>query len=241
MQDGVEEILRPEDVAIISPNVVHSSHYFLECQPSEGVILDVEADEFVSILRSLNLSPPFRMYMLRFVGRLALPRVARIASDIVGEICHGAPGCDLVVNALTMEIVVEVLRSWPRHLIQKAAADVSQSYLSHWSFVRAVEYMYLGSQASFSVEQLCSYLGQDRSRFGCRFRNSTQMTPLRYFHAVLMRRACRLLLVDDSSVKEVAFELGFKNVSHFSAAFRAVVGTTPQDYKRRATKQVASE
>jgi AraC family transcriptional regulator len=47
-----------------------------------------------------------------------------------------------------------------------------------------------------------------------------------------IEHAKTLLANPSQSVTEVAFELGFSEMSSFSAAFRKATGTTPSKYRR---------
>ena len=43
--------------------------------------------------------------------------------------------------------------------------------------------------------------------------------------------ACERLLMDHRTMKEIAFELGFRHASHFTAWFRRQVGVSPSEYR----------
>jgi transcriptional regulator GlxA family with amidase domain len=45
-------------------------------------------------------------------------------------------------------------------------------------------------------------------------------------------KAKEMLMNSDLNVSEVAYEVGFKNLSHFSRAFRAAFGLNPSSIKK---------
>jgi AraC-like DNA-binding protein len=53
---------------------------------------------------------------------------------------------------------------------------------------------------------------------------------------VRFERACDMLSVAGTSITEVALQLGFSDTANFSRAFRRVVGTTPGEHQRNATR-----
>lgn len=63
------------------------------------------------------------------------------------------------------------------------------------------------------------------------FRSEMGCTPLQYLIAKKMERAQERLLSGDEEVKEVAFSLGFDDVSYFNRLFRRATGTTPRAYR----------
>ena len=53
----------------------------------------------------------------------------------------------------------------------------------------------------------------------------------------MQRRTELLLFTTDSSVKEVAYKLGFSDHSYFIRLFRKVASITPQEYRRLFLQQ----
>lgn len=59
----------------------------------------------------------------------------------------------------------------------------------------------------------------------------TGLTPAKHLQQIRMEKAKVLLRSSDRSVSEVAFAVGFKNVSHFSASFKKATGSTPNEFR----------
>lgn len=56
-------------------------------------------------------------------------------------------------------------------------------------------------------------------------------SPLHIIHERLSLEAKRLLIYTDKSTKEIAYELGFEEVAHFSRFFKKQIGQAPTDFK----------
>ena len=66
-----------------------------------------------------------------------------------------------------------------------------------------------------------------------RFASATGMSPIEYCRAVRIARARELLEGGDTSQKQIARSLGYKDVTSFARVFRKVVGTAPGAYRKR--------
>ncbi|MFB5663376.1 helix-turn-helix domain-containing protein [Alteribacillus sp. HJP-4] len=64
------------------------------------------------------------------------------------------------------------------------------------------------------------------------FRETFHVTPYAYFLHIRIRKAKYLLIEEpETSVKDIAKNVGFRDVSHFVATFRRIVGLTPEKYR----------
>jgi transcriptional regulator GlxA family with amidase domain len=98
--------------------------------------------------------------------------------------------------------------------------------------VRALEYMNARGKSRFSLAELCSDLGTSTSRFIQLFKNSVgSVSPHLYYNRLIVEKAQKLLASSDMAIKEIAYELGFQNESHFCKVFRSCAGTTPGSYR----------
>lgn len=84
----------------------------------------------------------------------------------------------------------------------------------------------------FNVAAMADRLGVSAAHLCRVFHAETGSTPLQYLARERMRLACELLQRPSLSIKEIAFELGYDNSSHFSRAFRRVTGVTPGQFRR---------
>ena len=60
-----------------------------------------------------------------------------------------------------------------------------------------------------------------------------QQSPLQIIHERIALEARRLLLYTDKSTKEIAYDLGFEEVPHFSRFFKNQVGLPPSEFKEQ--------
>ncbi len=66
------------------------------------------------------------------------------------------------------------------------------------------------------------------------FRQDLGMTPKCYLETLRIEFACRRLRLPDARIKEIAIDLGFAYLSHFSKWFRKATAQSPRQYRQAA-------
>lgn len=116
---------------------------------------------------------------------------------------------------------------------------LSRAGLSGPTLRRVIDFMHERLADAPSIDALAAIAGISPAHFSRMFRASTGDPPHRYLNRLRMERA-KALLADtahpDRPVVEVALAVGFANPSHFAAAFRGAVGTTPGLYRRHRAR-----
>lgn len=68
----------------------------------------------------------------------------------------------------------------------------------------------------------------------CRFfKERTGKTFTEYLNQIRIQQACKLLLETDLSISQIAFQVGFQNLSYFNRTFRKLGGSTPKAYRSK--------
>ena len=83
-----------------------------------------------------------------------------------------------------------------------------------------------------TVSFFADQLNLSANYFGDLVKKETGMSAQELIQAKLIEIAKDKIFDSEKSVKEVAFELGFKYPQHFTRMFKKEVGTTPQDYRQ---------
>ncbi len=79
----------------------------------------------------------------------------------------------------------------------------------------------------FALPQLCQALNMSRSQLLRKMKALVDISPSDFIRAHRLQKAKLMLETGDLTVSEVAFQVGYKDVSHFSRSFREMFGVSP--------------
>ena len=88
-------------------------------------------------------------------------------------------------------------------------------------------------QENITIDQLAKEFCISPTSLKSNFKQVYSTTIKDYLRRERMERASALLLTTGSTVGDIAASLGYTNQSKFSAAFKAVHGLTPVEYRRK--------
>jgi len=99
--------------------------------------------------------------------------------------------------------------------------------------LKAQEWVHMRDGRGVSLAAMGTAAGLERRTLLRRFASATGMTPIEYCRAVRIARARELLEGGDTSQKQIAESLGYKDVASFARIFRKAVGSAPGAYRKR--------
>ena len=166
------------------------------------------------------------------------------------ESVHGT--VDLVLHQLTQAILPSLVAPqmfsklfldyfrllFCAHVTQRYAPSFSTMSrptggLAPWQKRRVLELFSQQLDGSLGLQMLASQCGLSVSHFARAFRQSFGTPPHRYHVLQRIERAKTLLTLSTCALTEVAQQLGFCDQAWFSRTFKAVVGSTPGQWRRK--------
>jgi len=87
------------------------------------------------------------------------------------------------------------------------------------------------SKAAISMRKLADLFGMSQRNFTRRFRIATNMTPLQYLQNQRLREAKELLKNSNLTIAEIAYRVGYIDVSYFTELFKKLASITPKEYR----------
>ena len=85
-------------------------------------------------------------------------------------------------------------------------------------------------EEEFSIEGLCKELGVSRPQLYRKITALTGKAPTDWIRDLRLERAFQLLQLQHGNVSEIAYEVGFNNLSYFSKCFQEKFGALPSQY-----------
>ena len=120
--------------------------------------------------------------------------------------------------------------------MQVQPGDVSVDSAEH-AFLERVRSMVeanLGN-SKYGVEQLADHVGISTRQLQRKLRGLTRLSAAGYIRMMRLKRAAQLLEKQAGTVSEVAYQVGFRDVSHFSKLFKQTFGILPSSYRANGT------
>ncbi len=138
------------------------------------------------------------------------------------------------------EIKGEMLRMLLVQLIIKTTRLAKKQYLTtpdpgddKFNLIRKYNlYVEMHFRKEHQVQFYAGLLNKSPKTISNYFTLYSKKSPLQYIHDRIIMEAKRLFYYTDKSVKEIADELGFEDVSHFSKFFKKYTSQTPSALKK---------
>jgi AraC family transcriptional regulator len=155
----------------------------------------------------------------------ALPPSPRVAALVERARCRDGTDMDELAY-LVAEAVIAHVRATP--LVEEVR------HSSHVGRVHdAMDRVEASCPNPLSLAELADSVGFSPFHFLRVFRRVTGTTPHQYLVGARLRLAVRLLLDTRRPVTEIAYDVGFQDLSNFVRTFHRVVGCAPGSYRRQ--------
>lgn len=82
----------------------------------------------------------------------------------------------------------------------------------------------------FDVEQFCEAIGMSRTNLHRKLKAITNQSTTEFIRSVRMKRAAQLFQQKAGSISEIAYQVGFNNLSYFTRCFKEYYNVTPSDF-----------
>ena len=190
------------------------------------------SSEYLSHLDLVKDTAPFLPYLLEHPLHALNDEQMNLCQSIYDLLNQSFPLLDSLNNKYIMRSILTIFIQGASELYKKQVNhlhDNSRNTKIYNDFVvMVVEHHTTHHNVSFYAEKL----GVSLPHFCTSIKKAIRLTPGEVISYALMIHAKGLLQYTNKSVKEVAFALGFTNLSFFNKYFRQHVHMTPQEYRR---------
>jgi AraC-like DNA-binding protein len=175
----------------------------------------VDAGQAISVVR---LSPA------------AFEEAGGLVARIAAEGGQSRPGRETMQRLVLVELLMVVYRSFhgePR--TEKVGS-------SQFRIEEAEGYIRDRYAEELSLPEIASHFGFNPSYFSRLFARHVGVHVFEYLNRVRIQKSCLLLKRSTISITEIAFSVGYNNLSHFNRYFRRIMRMSPREFRDRSRK-----
>jgi AraC family transcriptional regulator len=114
-----------------------------------------------------------------------------------------------------------------------ALSSTGSPALPGYKLRQITDWMAENLDEEFNLARLAARAGISKFYFNRLFKTAMGMSPSHYQILLRIAEAKLQLRETDTSVIEIALDVGYSNPSHFAQLFRKQTGLSPSDYRRR--------
>lgn len=221
-----DETVRPGAVSLLTRGAVSE---WMWSDPIEVVHVYLSRDELTATCREMYARDVVDIE-LHDELRTDDPALYRTVMAIADEAARGGPGSKLLVDSLSTQLCVHILRAHADMLFREPPGQGGLT-LAQERIVR--DYVQAHLAEPISLRDLAGALALSRHHFAHSFRKCTGTTPHEFVLRQRVERAKTLLSRTSTPLPEVAAHCGFADQSHLTRVFKQRAGTTPANYRTR--------
>lgn len=125
----------------------------------------------------------------------------------------------LMLNRIKIEgNPVEIIKS-KKHEINDIIAYIQENY-----------------HKDFHLNKLAQQCGMNPTYFSRAFKEQAGMPLFQYLNHIRIKKACQLLKRTNVPIIEIAYEVGYQNISFFNRYFRRIMQMSPREYRHMIQK-----
>ncbi len=88
-------------------------------------------------------------------------------------------------------------------------------------------------QKAISIDEIAEVANMNKSSFCRYFKQHTRKSYIDFLNEYRIQKACNMLSDPDMSVAQLAFEVGFTNLSNFNRQFKKLMKETPREFRKK--------
>ncbi|OJJ16202.1 hypothetical protein BKI52_35780 [marine bacterium AO1-C] len=119
------------------------------------------------------------------------------------------------------------------HYRQLSGITYQKNVHKHQNRVAKItQYILERVESPLSLGEISQFAGMTPNAFCSWFKKSLGFTFITYLNTLRVEKACHYLLETDWDISEIAFKVGYENITHFNRVFKNIKNTTPKVYRK---------
>jgi len=221
------------DLVFIGPNIPHLNFDYGVRTECEQVIIQMKENflgkDFLDIPEFCSIKMLFDQshYGLSFTGN---------TKQIVGEKLKELPGLDHFDQLMSLLHILKLLANSDQvHILNTVPAGNKSLQKEQHRMDSIYKYVEMHFDQKPDVNFIAEQVNLTTAAFCRFFKKNTKMTFTDFVNQYRVNQAKNYLL-QDKTVSETCFAVGFESLSYFNKLFKKVVGENPSEFKKRYRK-----
>ena len=226
-------MLYPGDAALILPGQQFGSDKgFLDIGTISWIHINIqklESGEMVpgkwsSLSENESLAIGKILLLNNSVAFSKLNEAGRILQYIQNELFNKEVGYATRVNQLIDELFITLTRQLTKQ--SNPARDFPKTFMQLEQTLRQ------NLSHQWTVEEMAAVVGMGTTLFNEKVKTYSGFSPINYLINIRISEAIKLLKKKDTSLTDIALDIGFYSSQHFSTTFKKLTGYTPSEFRK---------
>ena len=231
--DHQQHMLYPSDAALILPGQPFGSEKgFLDIGTVSWIHINIqklESGEMVpgkwsSLSENESLAIGKILLLNNSVAFAKLNEAGRILQYIQNELFNKEIGYATRVNQLIDELFITLTRQLTKQ--SNPARDFPKTFMQLEQTLRQ------NLSHQWTVEEMAAVVGMGTTLFNEKVKTYSGFSPINYLINIRISEAIKLLKKKDTSLTDIALDIGFYSSQHFSTTFKKLTGYTPSEFRK---------
>lgn len=193
--------------------------------PTKAIVLELNNDLIYDISNKISIDFKIEtgklIYNNVFIANNN-SEIKKCISKIINTYNSSDKNKKFLIDLYAQEVIYNLLK------IKGANLILNTEYKN--PVYRAIKYMKENYNQSINIKDIARDLNMSESNFSLYFKKIVGVSPKDYLKHIRLSKAEELL--KEYNVTEVAYSVGYENISHFIKLFKIKYGVTPKQYKK---------
>lgn len=223
---------RNGDLLLIGPNVPHLTFANQAGQEQREIVVQMKADFMGGDFFNSPEMAAIRQLLLKSKGGIVFP--AKTKKHIGERLEYLVQLPQFSKLLCLLDILQELAQTEDYHLLNAEGLTVEVNVQERERMLTIHEYVQNHYEETITLDDISQEVHMTVPAFCRYFKKMTNTTFTKFVNDYRISQACKLLVEGNAPVAEIAYEVGFNNLSHFNKMFKEIIGKNPSEYREEA-------
>lgn len=234
--DDEEYTVNAGDLIIFNPGTVHYNKITDKDNTTLEFITGFSDFHFKDMPKN-SIILPNNNNVIHTSGKLKSD-ITNICNTMIVEHENANLGKYFMLKSLLIQIIMLIMRSVYSHTNNNVSGCDFESYNKNHIVNNIINFLYNNYNKKISLEQIAKNMYLSPVYISKIFKEETDESPINYLIKIRLEKAASILSKDDSSsIKSIAYQVGYDDVYHFSKLFKKYYGQSPSYYRNQMLEE----